>query len=36
MLGTPKLLVKEFLGDPVVRTPSFHWRGLGFYPCLGN
>ena len=26
----------EFPGSPVVRTPSFHWRGPGFNPWLGN
>ena len=27
---------REFAGDPVVRTPRFHFRGNGFNPWLGK
>ena len=27
---------REFAGDPVVRTPRFHFRGHGFNPWLGK
>ena len=27
---------RDFPGGPVVKTLSFHCRGHGFNPCLGN
>ena len=31
-----QLYFRDFPGCPVVKTPSFHCRGHGFNPCLGN
>ena len=28
--------VGTFSGGPVAKTPSFHGKGRGFQPCLGN
>ena len=30
------MLLKDFPGGPVFRTPHFHCRWHGFNPCLGN
>ena len=27
---------RDFPGEPVVKTPCFHYRGLGFDPWLRN
>ena len=35
-LGSIKSICREFPGGPVVRTRSFHCRGPGFNPWLGN
>ena len=29
-------IVRDFPGDPVVKTSSFQCRGTGFNPCSGN
>ena len=31
-----RIAVGDFPDHPVVKTPSFHCRGHGFYPWLGN
>ena len=31
-----KITLRDFPGAPVVKTPSFHYRGHGFNPWSGN
>ena len=31
-----KKMIKDFPGDPVVKIPYFHYRGLGFDPWSWN
>ena len=31
-----RALMREFPGSPVVRTPCFHWRGMGSAPGHGT